>query len=104
MVADLPRGFLFAVVGLSGVRGGPEHNLGRIFPGRGHGHTLSIQCRRSRCAARLERHSKLSDERGHRESRFSGPSGGGAQHCFYVVRRPNGQLFAAWESELARFK
>jgi hypothetical protein len=35
---------------------------------------------------------------------FLVPSGGGAQHCFYVVRRPNGQLFAAWENQLARFE
>jgi hypothetical protein len=35
---------------------------------------------------------------------FLGPSGGGAQHCFYVVRLPNGQLFAAWGNELVQFE
>jgi hypothetical protein len=38
------------------------------------------------------------------EVKFLGPSGGGAQDCFYLVRRPNGQLFAAWENELTRFE
>ena len=38
------------------------------------------------------------------EVKFLGPSGGGAEDCFYLVRHPNGQLFAAWENELARLE
>jgi hypothetical protein len=104
MVADLPSGFCSPLAGLSWIRGGPEHNLGDIFQAK----NMATPCQFNvgdRVALRGSGGTPDPRMTGVIEKAdFLGPSGGGAQHCLYVVRLPNGQLFAAWGNELVQFE